>query len=343
MTRQSPSSSRKRSTTNVVSVGTVPVASRCSSISCHRLSVAKSLKPIVRQRSSNSCAAQPGQLAGERADRRAQLGGPADAVAAPERQPGGLAGRGEDQHAVVGDLGDPPAGRAERDDVARPRLVDHLLVEFADARGLVGVRARGQVHREQPAVGDRAAGGDRQPLRAGPGGQRARVAVVHQPRPQLGELGRRVLAAQQVERGLEGAARQRGERCAAPHRVEPAVGVERFERRGGDGVLRQHVERVGRHLHGLDLAGQHALHRHRAVDQIGAVLGEQHALRDLADLVARAADALQTAGHRRRRLHLDDEVDRAHVDAEFEAGGGDDGLEPAGLEVVLDHARAVPC
>ena len=96
----------------------------------------------------------------------------------------------------------------------------------------------------------------------------------------------------------------------------------------GDGVLGQHVERVGRHPHGLDVAGQHPLHRHRAVDQVGAVLGEQHALRDLADLVPGPADALQAAGHRRRCLHLDHQVDRAHVDAQLEAGGGDHGLEP---------------
>jgi hypothetical protein len=53
------------------------------------------------------------------------------------------------------------------------------------------------------------------------------------------------------------------------------------------------------------------------------VLGEDHARGDRADLVAGAADALQPAGHRRRRLDLDDQVDRAHVDAELEAGGGD--------------------
>ncbi len=58
-------------------------------------------------------AAQAGQLTGEGADRSAELGRPADAVAAPERQPRGLTGRRDDQHPVMGDLGDPPAGGAE--------------------------------------------------------------------------------------------------------------------------------------------------------------------------------------------------------------------------------------
>lgn len=63
---------------------------------------------------------QARQFTGERADGGAQLGGSADTVAAPEGQPGGLARRGQHQHAVVGDVGDPPAGGAQRDDVAGP-------------------------------------------------------------------------------------------------------------------------------------------------------------------------------------------------------------------------------
>ncbi|PQM45728.1 hypothetical protein C1Y40_04115 [Mycobacterium talmoniae] len=128
--------------------------------------------PFVERR-----ATQAGQLPGERADRGAQLGGPPDVVAAPERQPGRLAGGGDHQHPVVGDLGDPPAGRPQRDDIAGTRLVDHLFVEFPDP----GRFFRRQVHGEQSAVRDRAAGGDRQPLRARTRGQRPGVAVVDQP------------------------------------------------------------------------------------------------------------------------------------------------------------------
>ena len=67
------------------------------------------------------------------------------------------------------------------------------------------------------------------------------------------------------------------------------------------------------------------------------MLGEEHAAADLADLVAGAADALEGAGDARRRLDLDDEVDRAHVDAELEAAGRDHAGQPAALEVVLDQ------
>ena len=275
----------------------------------------------------------PGQLTGEPTHGLTQFGRASRVVAAPERQPRRLPGSRDDQHPVVGDLGDAPTGRAQRDDIAGPRLVDHLLVEFTYPRRLFGLG--GQVHGEHPAVRDGAAGGDGQPLRARAGGQRAGVPVVDQPGPQFGEIGGRVLAGQQIQGGLERAARQRGERRAAADHVEPDVGVERLQRTCGHRVLGQHVERVGGHPHGLDLAGQHALHTDRAADEVGAVFGEQHAAGDLAHLVAGASDALQAAGHRRRGLHLDHQIDGPHVDAEFEAGGRDDRLEPAALEVVL--------
>ena len=280
---------------------------------------------------------QAGQLAGERAQSGAEFGGPSDSVSAPEREPCRFTERRNHQHPVVRDLGDPPACRAQRDDVSGPGLVDHLLVEFAYPRGLFGVRPGHQVHGEQPAVRDGAAGGDRQPLRTRPRRQQAGITVVDQPRPQLCELGGRVLAGQQIQRRLERAAGQRRERCTSPHRVEPQVGVQGLQRARGDGVLGKHIERIRGHRQALDLPGEHPLHRHRAADQIGAVLREHHAARDLADLVPGPADPLQPVGHRRWRLHLNDEIDRAHIDSELEAGGGHHGFEPAALEVVLNR------
>jgi hypothetical protein len=97
-----------------------------------------------------------GDLAGEGADGRPQLGGTAEAVALPERQPPRLSGCGGDQHPFVGDVLDPPARRAEGEHVADARLVDHLLVELADASS-AGRACRGpdEEHPEHAAVGDR--------------------------------------------------------------------------------------------------------------------------------------------------------------------------------------------
>ncbi len=73
-----------------------------------------------------------------------------------------------------------------------------------------------------------------------------------------------------------------------------------------------------------------------AFEQVAAVLREDDALARRADLVPGPADALEPAGHAGRALDLDDEVDGAHVDAELEAGRGDQRGEPAGLELLLD-------
>ena len=96
---------------------------------------------------------------------------------------------------------------AEREHVADPRLVDHLLVELADPVRVLALALRaGQEHAEQPAVGDRAAAGDREPLGARAAAERARDAVPDQPRPQLGELVAGVAARQHVEHRVEHAA-----------------------------------------------------------------------------------------------------------------------------------------
>ena len=85
------------------------------------------------------------------------------------------------------------------------------------------------------------------------------------------------------------------------------------------------------------------------MDEICPVLREDDAARDLAHLVPGPADPLQPARDGWRGLDLDDEVDRTHVDAEFERAGGDNAAQPPGLEVVFNAGplilghRAVVC
>ena len=129
-----------------------------------------------------------------------------------------------------------------------------------------------------------------------------------------------------------GAADQRGQLVHGP-------GVERDHR---DDLLGQHVERVARIAHRLDLAGLHPLGDDGRLDQVAAVLREHHAAADRADLVAGPADPLQPGRDRRRRLDLHDQVDRAHVDAELERGGRDHGRQPAGLQLLLDQGPLLP-
>ena len=74
--------------------------------------------------------------------------------------------------------------------------------------------------------------------------------------------------------------------------------------------------------------------------QIAPVLGKDDPARDAPDRVAGAADALHARRDRRRRLDLDDQVDRAHVDAELERRGRDDRRQLAALQPLFDLAGA---
>ncbi len=275
-------------------------------------------------------------LAQERAERAAQLQGAAELVALPERQPAGHPGGGGDQDPVAGDVLDAPGRRAEREDVADPGLVDHLLVQLShpSPAPLAGVGA-GQEDAEQPAVGDRATGGDGQPLRPGPARDRAREAVPHQARPQFGEGVGGVAAGEHVQHTVERRLRERGERRRPPDDGQQRPDVPGVHRAHRDDLLGQHIQRIGGHPQRLDPPGAHPLGDHRGLDEIAAVLGEDDAPGDRADLVAGAAHPLEPGGDRRRRFHLDNEIDRAHVDAQLQTGGGDHGRQSARLQVLL--------
>ena len=79
--------------------------------------------------------------------------------------------------------------------------------------------------------------------------------------------------------------------------------------------------------------------RRGARDEVAAKLREDDALAHGVDPMTAAADALEPAGDRGRRLDLDDEINRAHVDAQLERRGRDEGAQGAGLQQIFDlHA-----
>ena len=133
---------------------------------------------------------------------------PPQALAPPERQAGAASLGWVDDDAVACDLPDPPARRAQRDDVARAGLVDHLLVELAHPAppGLLGPLR--QHHREHAPVRDRARRRHGQPLRIRPGAEPAGGAVPHDPRREVGQVRRGEASGQQRQHRLEGPTRQ---------------------------------------------------------------------------------------------------------------------------------------
>ncbi len=262
---------------------------------------------------------QQRELAAQLPDGASELGRPADLIALPERDRSRHAGSGGDEDPVARDLLDPPRARPEQEHLTLARLVDHLLVELADAP-----RAVHQEHAEEPAVRDRPGVRDRDADRSVACTHGALDAVPHEAGPQLGELVGGVAPGEQIEHAVELAAGQIAVRVGALHQ-----GVEIVDRDGplrarAHELLREDVERVPRDARLLDQPLAHASRDDRALEEIGAELREDAPPRGLAHLVARTADALQATRDRSRRLDLADEVDGAHVDAELERRGGDE-------------------
>ena len=260
-TRQSPISSRNRSTTMVRSDGTTPVCR----LLVFQVGVQVPGGALVEVRRE---AAGAGGLA----DGPAELEGAADAVALPERHPPGHAGRGRHEDAVAGDLLDPPRRGAQLEHLALAGLVDHLLVELADAGAGVG-----QEDAVEAAVGDRPAARDGQPAGVRAGADDARRAVPDDPRAQLGELVGRIAAGQHVEHALELGAGEVVVGVGAGDELVQLVDRPVVEGSRGHQLLGEHVERLARYARVLDFAAAHAVDDDRRLEQVAAVLRDEAA------------------------------------------------------------------
>ena len=118
-TRQSPSSSRTRSTTIVTRRGPRrwPPSDRAGTAGGfprRRVEIV-----VARRGLDGGRRREAKQSSRQRPDREAEFERPAGAVALPERHLAGLAGRRRDEDAVVRDLLDPPRGGAEDERLAR--------------------------------------------------------------------------------------------------------------------------------------------------------------------------------------------------------------------------------
>ncbi len=274
------------------------------------------------------------EIRAERAERAAELDRPARAFAAPERHLAGLARRRAHDHAVARDVLDAPGRGAEQERLALAALGDHLLVELADARAVA------DVHGERAAIRNRAARQHAEQPRALARDEHVGLPIPRQPRAQLRERIGRIAAGEHVDDANQDRARQLAiRRRARDHRRE-VVDAPRLDRDHRDDLLREHVERAVGHADVLDVAVEHAARDDGSFEQVAAELRQDAAAARAADVVARAADALQPARHRARRLELHDEIDGPHIDAELERAGRGDRAQVAGLERFFDlHAR----
>ena len=192
------------------------------------------------------------------------------------------------------------------------------------------------MHAEETAVGNRPRVRDREPTRTLPAADHTGSAIPDYARPQLRKLVGRIAAREHVEHVLELRPRQVGERVGAAHELVQVVDGDLLVSRDRDDLLREHVERIARDDRLLDRPLEHPLRDDSRFEQVGAELREDAALRDGAELVPGAADALQPARDGLRRLDLQDEVDGAHIDPELERRRGDEAWDLPRLEQLLD-------
>ena len=283
----------------------------------------------------------------ERAERLAEFVRAPDALPRPKRQPAGMPRRGRDLYLVARDVFDAPARRPEREHVADAGLVDHFLVELTDAarRPAFGLGAD-EEHAEHATVRDGAGVGDRDALRAL---QRLEHGAVEPgARLELREVSRGVHAGDQVDDGVEYIPVEVAVGPGAGDGLVPVIKLEVLNCYRGHRLLGEHVQRGAWRAQLLDEPVAHPRHGHGRLHQVGAVLRIERAVRDRAHRVPGAPDALQPGGDRRRRLHLDHQLHRPHIDAEFQRGRRHDRFERALFQhrfrrgpLIFGHAAVV--
>ena len=165
------------------------------------------------------------------------------------------------------------------------------------------------------------------------------MPVPHQPRAQLGELVARVAPGEHVEHRLEHRPGSVGERGGAAHeRLARSSTAQSSIAHHRDDLLGEHVQRVAR----ARAAPRSRPSRIRSATTAVCTRSPRNfgktTPRETAPTWWPARPTrCRPRRDARRRLDLDDEVDRAHVDAELEAAGRDDGRQPPGLELLLDQ------
>ena len=116
------------------------------------------------------------------------------------------------------------------------------------------------------------------------------------------------------------------------------VGEER--RRGSDAedMLGQDIEAAGTKDIGIEFARQHGIASGERFEIFEAIARHDQCVAGFVHTVVGAAGALKQARRSLGGAHLHDEIDIAPIDAEIEAGGGDDGAQAAGRHGVFGLA-----
>src|SRR5215470_1215596 len=251
--------------------------------------------------------------------------------ATPERHAGRSAVRVLHEHAagIRFHAADHPRRVAEQHDVALHAFDREIFVDRAD----VFVYWHGD-HREQSIIGNRSTAGDSGDTATAPGAEFS----VHAVSMQVGAVAssaRGDAFGKHLENAVVGVERKVFVWVGATDQVVKFDFSAFFGSAGGDDLLRQHVERRVGDDEAVEIALADRSQQRRAFEEVIASRDKKASLGDRAAPVAGAADALQGDGDRAWRIDLQDQVDGADVDTEFERGGCDQDLYLAFLQFLL--------
>ena len=276
-TRQSPISSRYRSTTIVRSSGTAPVASAWSPRYRRRFAAA---------RASRSCFSRSSRMASSSGRLRTFR------VSAPMARPNSSVrpARSPRQKGIF--PGTPGAGltitrscviSSTRHELAPSRNVSPTRVSKTISSSSSPIRPRAPSAPRRytpynPRSGNRPAARHRDPPRPLARAQRAVEAIPHQARPVLAKGRGREAPGEHVQRALEGRERQRRKGRRAPEDAIEPPDLPLLHGRHGHDLLRENVQRVPEIAGALHRSRAHLGRQRRGGQKIAAVFRNDHPL-----------------------------------------------------------------
>ena len=145
-----------------------------------------------------------------------------------------------------------------------------------------------------------------------------------------------IAACEHVENTFENRTGERSVRRGGADEIEEFVDGPGVEGNDGDNLLRENIEGIARVVDGFNLPFIHGAGDGGAGGKVASIFGINDGVTNGADAVTGSTHALHAAGDGGRRFDLHHEIDRAHVDAEFDRGGGDESAQRAHLEAVFD-------
>ncbi len=260
---------------------------------------------------------------------RARFVGARGAVALPERRGRALRRGVRNDHAVARDFLDFPWERAQIEFVAQPSLEHVLLVQLAQPRAV------GKRYGEPAAVGNRAAGGQRQHARVRVAAHAPGQPVVDQARLYGAVVHALVVARKHAKHRLHVLGRKAAIAVGAGKHAHGLVHRVRAGRRHGDQMLRKHVQTHLRRVNALDATLACRLTHQRAADGLGGRARIDAHAAHAPGAVPRAPQPLQKRRYAWRRADLNDQIDFAHVNAQLHGGRSHHHAQLAAFEHAL--------